>query len=301
MSIVPSTRLGKVEFYEAHIAPWTTNAVSIGLTAAQVADVKKFTEEARAAYNAQQMAADAAKAATEHFYNCVSTMHGDGSDAIRAIKNKAETTGDPNVYVLAQIPAPTPPGPTPPPGTSSDMRVELLADGSLGLSWKCQNPEGTSGTIYEVQRRIGPAPAPFVYVGATGLKSFTDDTLPIGSSSVMYQITAVRSTARGNPAWFVVNFGVSGDGKTVQQVASADSTGAAWNIEIPAPLVKGQVVKANGRAHANRKMVVGNVDSVRRDDRSPVHATPLPNRYNYLPYFSSGNRRSFEVSSDSKM
>ena len=36
MAIVPNTRLGKIEFYEAHIQPWATNATGIGLTQAQV-------------------------------------------------------------------------------------------------------------------------------------------------------------------------------------------------------------------------------------------------------------------------
>jgi hypothetical protein len=39
-----------------------------------------------------------------------------------------------------------------------------------------------------------------------------DDTLPIASAPVTYQITAVRSTARGNPAQYTVNFGTGGGG-----------------------------------------------------------------------------------------
>jgi hypothetical protein len=39
-----------------------------------------------------------------------------------------------------------------------------------------------------------------------------DDTLPIASAPVTYQITAVRSTARGNPAQYTVNFGIGGGG-----------------------------------------------------------------------------------------
>ena len=97
-----------------------------------------------------------------------------------------------------------------------------------------------------MQRRVGGANATFVYIGASGLKSFTDDTLPAGSASVTYQITAVRSTARGNPARFTVNFGVGGDG---QQVASMASSGAPvdfLNVEIPAPLANGKTKRRNG-------------------------------------------------------
>ena len=81
--------------------------------------------------------------------------------------------------------------------------------GTLELKWKCANPAGTQGTMYEVLRKVGTA-ASFSFVGGSGVKSFTDDTLPIGVSPVRYQITAVRSTSRGKPAQFIVNFGTGG-------------------------------------------------------------------------------------------
>jgi hypothetical protein len=252
MSIVPRSNVDKLEFYEAHLPPWQTHAVAIGLTAAQVTALAEATTKAREAYNDHQAAIEAAKAATLNFYNAVTKMHDDGADLIRTIKNKAETSGDPNVYVLAQIPAPQPPGVTPPPGTPSKLRVELLATGALKLSWKCANPEGTSGTVYEVKRRIEGAQATFAYLGATGVREFTDDTLPAGSSSVTYQITALRSTVCGNPAQFVVNFGVGGDGRMAANVTNQTANPTAWNIEIPAPVVQGQVVKTNHHSYAGR-------------------------------------------------
>lgn len=48
-----------------------------------------------------------------------------------------------------------------------------------------------------------------------GVKTFLDETLPTGSAPVTYKITAVRSTARGNPAQFTVNFGVGGQTVTI--------------------------------------------------------------------------------------
>jgi hypothetical protein len=51
---------------------------------------------------------------------------------------------------------------------------------------------------------------------ATGVKTFTDDSLPANASPCTYQITAVRAArggaARGNPAQFTVNFGMGGVG-----------------------------------------------------------------------------------------
>jgi hypothetical protein len=45
------------------------------------------------------------------------------------------------------------------------------------------------------------------FVAAVGAKSFTDTTIPAGAARVVYQITALRSTRRGEPAQFAVRFG----------------------------------------------------------------------------------------------
>ena len=219
MGVVPDTRVGKIEFYEAHISPWTTNAAGIGLTPASVTALGTLTATARDKYNDAEAARQAAKAATLAFHDAVRAMHsgpGAGQDMIDTIRNHAETKDDPNVYVLAQIPPPADPSTAPPPGTPFEFRVGLLQNGALELKWKCNNPSGTQGTIYEVKRSIGGGA--FNFVGATGVKLFTDDTLPSGSAPVTYQITAVRSTARGNPAQFTVNFGIGGPGLTIASI-----------------------------------------------------------------------------------
>ncbi|MCC6951557.1 MAG: hypothetical protein IT433_08925 [Phycisphaerales bacterium] len=105
---------------------------------------------------------------------------------------------------------PATPGTTPPPGTPFEFTVGLLQNGALELKWKCSNPSGTVGTIYEVKRSIGSGA--FAFIGVSGVKMFTDETLPNGAMPATYQVTAVRSTARGNPAQFTVNFGIGGGG-----------------------------------------------------------------------------------------
>lgn len=223
MGIVPDSRIGKIEFYEAHTlagGPWATNAASIGLTPAAVTALGTLTTQARAAFNAAEAARQAAKAATQKFYDTVRAMHsapGAGSDMIETIKTWAQTKNDPNVYVLAQIPPPAAPGVTPPPGTPFEFTVGLLQNGALELKWKCNNPSGTQGTVYEIKRKTG-ATGSFGYVGSTGVKNFTDDTVAAGSPSVTYQVTAIRSTQRGNPGQFTVSFGVGGPGLTIASV-----------------------------------------------------------------------------------
>jgi len=235
MSMVPNDRLGKIQFYEAHQPAWAANVIAIGLTVPLVTALDGLIVEARAAYTAAEIARAAAKAATQSYYDKVRAMHsgpGAGSDMIGLIKSKAETTNNPNVYVLAQIPAPANPGITPPPGTPFEFTVGLLQNGALQLKWKCNNPARTQGTLYEVKRSIGGgAAAPFAFVGATGTRTFTDETIPAGSSPVTYQITALRSTTRGNPAQFTVNFGIGGaggpgfaGGYTIQSVTGEGGT-----------------------------------------------------------------------------
>lgn len=240
MAIVPDDRLGKIEFYEAHAlagGPWATNATSIGVTAAAVTALGTLVTAARTAYNAAEAARQAAKAATQSYYEAVRAMHsnpGAGADMIEQIKNYAQSKNLPNVYTLAQIPPPATPGVTPPPGTPFDFTVGLLQNGALELKWKCNNPSGTGGTIYEVWRRLGGSTSgPFGYVGSTGVKTIIDDTVPSNSGPITYQITAIRSTQRGNPGQFTVTFGMGGGGLMVTNVSGAENVGAV-NAKIAA-------------------------------------------------------------------
>lgn len=208
MGITPNSRLGKVQFYETHVPPWAANALAIGLDVSAVTALGTATGAARVAYNEMIAARAASKAATQNFYDLVSTMHsapGFGSDMIDTIKNHAQTTGDDNVYVLAQIPAPTPPGVVGPPGTPFDFRVALLQDGAVELKWKSSNPSGATGTTYEIMRSIDGGA--MTYIDTAGEKTFTDTTLPNGCGPVTYRVTGVRSTVKGDPGQFTVQMG----------------------------------------------------------------------------------------------
>ena len=123
------------------------------------------------------------------------------------------------MYPLAQIPAPAVPSPVGPPGTPFDFTVALQQTGAVTLRWKCNNPVGASGTVYEVRRRVGGT-GTFGFLANVGTRSFTDETIPGGSNGVTYQITATRSTRRGTPAQFNVNFGIGGDGLTFATVTA---------------------------------------------------------------------------------
>ncbi|HYE62648.1 MAG TPA: hypothetical protein VD997_11690 [Phycisphaerales bacterium] len=224
--VVPNDRRQKVVFYNAHTNAWSANATAIGITSTRATAFAALVQDAIQAMNEADELREASKVATANFYKAVSTMGSEGAAIIATIRAFAESTNNEAVYGMAMLPVPGPGTPVPPPGTPSDYRVELLQDGSIVLKWKCQNPAGASGTIYEVRRRP-IAGGPWTFIGATGTKSFSDDTLPSGSGGVTYQITAVRSTRRGNPGQFNVNFGVGGGGGIVATVTETTAKLAA--------------------------------------------------------------------------
>ena len=227
MGVVPSKPILKVQFYEDHLATFTENSTAVGLTTTECTELGTKASAARSAYDEQQVAIQAAKAATELFHNTVNALGTFGAGLIKKVRAKAELTGDLNVYVLAQIPAPATPSPRPAPGKPANLKVSLDDNGALGLGWTCPNPAGTSGTIYQVYRAVG-ASEDFAYLGGVGTKKFTDDTVPAGATRLTYRIQAARSTAVGPWATFVVSFGTSEAGGTsVSAVASGPTKMAA--------------------------------------------------------------------------
>lgn len=215
MGIIPRKKIERLEFFEQHVEPWTSNAAVLGLAPAAMTALAAAVGNARTAWNSAQAARLASKAATNEFDDNLSATGKLVAEAIELIRNKAESTNDPSLYNIALIPPPATPGTLPPPGSPYLFKVSLEQDGVLGLTWKCDNPEGSVGTIYEVRRQPQGAPAgQWTFVGASGTKDFLDATLPssYAASGVNYQITAVRSTSRGVPSSFNVRFGVSGGG-----------------------------------------------------------------------------------------
>jgi hypothetical protein len=219
MPIVPEKALDKISYFENHQAVWSSNAVALGTTAAKCTSLTTKTTAARAAYNAQQLAQEQARVATNAFNNAVRAMALQGSDIIQDIKHQALTGGD-AIYNLALIPPPAVPSPVPPPGMPTDFTAALNPDGTLTLKWKCTNPPGSSGTIYQVARKVGNV-GDFQMIGGSGTRSFIDATLPAGNASVTYRIIATRSTAAGTANQFTVSFGVGGGGEMMASVASA--------------------------------------------------------------------------------
>jgi hypothetical protein len=223
MGVVPDKQVERIAYFENHIAPWTSAAVAIGTSVAAVTDLDTKTTAARAKLTAAQVARDAAKNATQELKDAVAAMETAGAGIIKQVRAKAEMSGDPAVYTLAMIPPPATPTPVGAPGLPYRFGASLKPSGALELTWKCNNPAGCHNVIYQVYRKV-EATGEYTYIGGSGQRKFTDATLPSGLSSVMYQIQGCRSTAVGDVAQFVVNFGTTGSGGTT--VASVATAGA---------------------------------------------------------------------------
>lgn len=217
MGAVPIKIADRIAWYQARQATWTSNAVALGLSAGEMTTMSGYITAAAAALSDQADAKNAAKASTLTLRDADRAMSQYGSDLIKQIRAMAGQVGGDSIYALALIPAPATPSPVPPPGTPEGFKATINPTGTLKLSWKCANPPGSSGTTYQVFRKVGTA-TNFTFVGASGTRSFEDATLPTPLASVTYQIVALRSTSLGEPAQFTVNFGGAGSVTSVTVV-----------------------------------------------------------------------------------
>jgi hypothetical protein len=222
MTTSPQRIIDLITFCEQHTTPFSSNAADIGLLPSQANAYADATNAAREAFNAAAAARAASEAATRAQTEAVRTLRNLNGDLIRIIRGFAGQAPDPNkVYALSELSPPAPPKPLAPPGTPTDFTVALNADGSIKLKWKCKNPSGTNGVVYSLRRRTGTAP--YMYLGATGTKNYTDATIPVGTAAVTYEVQAQRSGSRGQPSQFTVQFGVAGDGAAMATVVTPDA------------------------------------------------------------------------------
>lgn len=98
--------------------------------------------------------------------------------------------------------------PIPPPGKPGRFKITLDGNGGLLLTWTCDNPKGSRGTIYQIWRRTDSGEK--VFLGVTPVKRFLDSTMPAGTTNLVYYVQAVRSKTTGPMAEFHVEFGVTG-------------------------------------------------------------------------------------------
>lgn len=209
MAVLPQSDISMIEWFEARVATWATNAAAIGLTPAQTTELLSRTGSARAAYQSAQQARSQSKAATVDFHNGSNSLRSFGADLIKTIKAYAAATDDPEVYVLSEVPPPAEPTPLGPPGQPTDLRAALNSVGHIVLTWKSANSAPSTGAYFEIQRRLDGEQA-FTLRGGVSNREFTDNTVPLGTTQATYVITPFRNDIAGEPGQqFTVQFGVS--------------------------------------------------------------------------------------------
>jgi hypothetical protein len=210
MGLLPENHAERIAFFTSRTTLWTTNATAIGTTSTAVTAVSTAATAASAALAAQIEALNTAKAATQTLFNAMDVLTNAGMVVIEQVRTKSRTAGD-AVYPLANIPVPATPTPKPPPGQPTDLKVLLTQTGAFDMKWKCPNPPGAQGTVYNIFRRVGDT-GEFAFIGGSGVREFTDETVPSGAALIMYKIQAVRSTSVGPYATFNVFIGTGAEG-----------------------------------------------------------------------------------------
>jgi hypothetical protein len=188
-------------------------ATNIGLVAAQQTALQAAVNAFTSAYGVANDPATRTRPAVAQKRSKKEQMLAIVRQLAGVIQRHPGTTDAQRAQLGLTVPAQRRPGRAP--GTPSDFKVTLASDGSLTMTWKCDNG-GVGGTMYQIFRRVG-AVGEFQYVGGAGGKKFIDATVPAGASQVTYQIQGMRSTAIGQWAQFNVNFGTSGGNALVTE------------------------------------------------------------------------------------
>lgn len=227
MTTVPKTYLGRLRFFEQHLLLWEQDPASIGLDEADVAALGVQVAEARARYLEMQVIRNAAESATLTHRLANDAMFETGMGLVETVKAFARRTGDRNVYPEAGLPPPSPPSPTGPPPRPTNLRVRLLPDGSLRLSWQGSTARGGYFSIYRGLEQEGGTTGGGAGIGSTSIgsaiagstigglpliasvaaKAFDDRTIPAGTSTVRYLVQARRGRHTVESMVMVVPFG----------------------------------------------------------------------------------------------
>ena len=203
----PDTILEQIRFFEQRIPAWAADPAAIGLTALQIGDLQTMVSAARLAYDAAQVIRQESKNQTNTQRQAVANMNVQGTAMLTLIRGFAELNGNPaSIFEAANIDAPSSTNsPLPAPVPATDLTTTLENSGAVRLKWK-----GTvaNGTVYSVWRRLGES-SPFIQIGTSTTKSFTDETIPAGTPEATYYLITLRDgQASGESEPTLIRFGV---------------------------------------------------------------------------------------------
>lgn len=183
-----------------HAVNFVQSAAQIGLTneaaeqyQAEVAAVDQLLNEQETLLNAYRTKTSEVEAALTRLLTST-------GNTVRTIRAFAATAPDPQaVFSAARLDPPRKATPAAAPAQPQSLAARLISgDGALEISWKARNPRGTQGTAYIVRRRLA-GEREFSFLGVTGAKRFTDNTVPAGVTGVEYTVQGQRADVSG--AW----------------------------------------------------------------------------------------------------
>lgn len=216
-SNMPITIPELINWCNTHAGLFSTNAASIGLSAADATAFSTLAASLETFNGKAQDARQASKDATKQLQSSIDAIRALGNAYILRIKAYAEATNNDNVYALAGITPSDPPSTLPAPVAPETFTASVNPDGSLTIKWKVSQPAGVTNVQYLVSRRVNTATGPFALLTAVGSeKTFTDVTLPVGVDRVEYIVQPKRGTVLGPQSnVFAIQFGSVPDGVTI--------------------------------------------------------------------------------------
>lgn len=195
MPRVPDKDSELITWASERITAWTGQGTppDIGLDSAQVAEAASQLASLEAAMDEVINIRALSTAATGTKDNAASTLRTTLGGLIGIIEGYAKSTGDPDVYNRALIPAPKPATPRTEAATPSEVLADGMPDGSVEFSFKVA---AGSGASFEVQRRVTPIDGidgGWQAFTITGDKAVLDQTVPVGQRRVEYRVRVVLS------------------------------------------------------------------------------------------------------------
>lgn len=226
MSRTPSTEQAYIAFARQHINIWSGGQgtpPAIGLSAQQLTDTETATAAAEAAYQAMLAARDASKAATEAKDNALDALRAIIGADIDTIDAFAKATTDPNVWVLAQIPAPKDPSERTAPDAPAIGEIVLSSGGIVRVPFTVV---GGGGAQYQVERRdttLDNTSTDWFPVATITEKTFDDQAIPFGLRQVQYRVRAQISSGPASPWSTTASFSFGSVGSQAGPAAAADA------------------------------------------------------------------------------
>ena len=201
--VVPKTQDGLLDWYAQHQPKWEASAAAIGISLAQATALKALVDAATAKRASRNDARQTSKTATQSFNQSLSDLGSFGAALMATIRAFAEATDDPNVYDLADIPAPKPATPAPPPVAPADFTADPNADGTITLRWKGLISQNGS---FDIERSIDGGA--WTFVTNVRAKTWKDEAVPMNTNMIAYRGWGRRDDVRSaTAAQTMVNFG----------------------------------------------------------------------------------------------